>query len=133
MRARPQITDIGVDQANLERRIAFLEQSQSNGLGIWVPIPFQNGWGPYAGTKYYPPSYMVVDQWVRLRGLLAGGTINAVASAGLPPPPRDEVFGPLTSGNVSCRLDITKNGELIPVSGSSAWISLSGISYSLIE
>lgn len=98
----------------------------------WYGATMQNGWQPYGGTLYSPPSFRKdYDGLVMLRGLIKNGTLGAAAFT-LPPdmrPAKQIVFNTLSDAGGTARVDILADGSVIPRSGATAWISLDNINF----
>ena len=91
---------------------------------------FEDGWGPYYG---YSPAVRKIGNQVHLRGLAAGGTVGGSYTmlqlpAGFRPSQRLP-FLTLTNGNTYCRVDVTPDGRVVPMTGNIAWISVNNISF----
>ncbi|HUT46930.1 MAG TPA: hypothetical protein VMX36_11640 [Sedimentisphaerales bacterium] len=94
---------------------------------------FQSGWvnygGPYNPAGYFKDSLGIVH----LRGLVKGGAVGTNATIFTLPsgyrPQNQELQVTITNGNASCRIDIAKDGRVIPSSGSPGWFSLDGITF----
>jgi len=98
----------------------------------WQTIrSFANGWRNYSNT-YNPAAYFKDSMGiVHLRGLVKLGTIRKhvfTLPAGYRPA-RRELHVACTYNNVSGRVDILTNGQVLPWAGSNKWISLDGITF----
>ncbi len=91
-----------------------------------------NNWVAYGGDLATPQYTKSADGIVTLKGMIKSGTTTELTyMAKLPPGYRPlKTLAFVTPSNDSVgRVDVGENGYLIFRSGSSAWISLSGISY----
>lgn len=101
--------------------------------GVWNALTLQNSWG-YYGTPYNTAGYMKTSAGVvLLKGMISGGTAtNGTILATLPVGYRPMIpllFGTSTSSNVSGRIDVYPNGNIVIIAGSSSWISLDNIRF----
>lgn len=96
----------------------------------WTLPILLNSWKRYSQTYEAPAFYKDITGLVRFRGAVASGTINNpifTLPSGYRPGSR-EIFVAMSNTGVS-QLDVTADGDVIPVSGGTTWFSLSGISY----
>lgn len=97
---------------------------------VWTAPAFENSWLNYGGgwvpAGYYKDPYGVV----RLRGLIASGTIGQTAFT-LPEGYRPTVnlFLAASSNNAFSYVTIAADGRVIPSTGDNTWVSLSGLSF----
>ena len=101
-----------------------------------VPEPFKaptllNSWVNYDAA--YNPAGYYKDPWgrVHLRGAVKNGTAIGTAiftlAAGYRPPFRQ--LHVVDSNNAHGRVDVLADGTVLGVAGSTAWVSLDGISF----
>jgi hypothetical protein len=99
----------------------------------WKDASLVNGWQRYNNTfdtaGYFKDSMGIVH----LRGLVKSGTIGGEKPIFTLPkgyrPNLREVHVVCTWNDASGRVDIAKNGQVIPVAGNKTWISLYGITF----
>lgn len=95
---------------------------------------FQNSWVNYdaAGTGFEEAGFCKRGGIVYLKGLVKSGTISTTAPIFTLPlgyrPKNTRLFGTISNSAIG-RIDIQPDGDVIPVTGSNAWISLDGISF----
>jgi hypothetical protein len=96
----------------------------------WQTPTFTNSWANFGGG-YNPAGYFKDNSGVvHLRGLVRSSVLGAAIFT-LPNthrPPGRAIFS-VMSNNLAARVDVLNNGQVVPVSGSSAWISLEGITF----
>ena len=101
----------------------------------WIVIgaagapPFQNAWTNY-GSPFSTAAYRKINGVVRLRGLIASGTMSAAAFT-LPAgyrPTQQWLFGTISNSSIG-RVDVTTAGVVMPSLGSNAWYALDGLSF----
>jgi hypothetical protein len=105
----------------------------------WTSVSsFLNGWSNFGGWQM--AQYRKIGDEVRLRGLVAGGTFGATVGLMfyLPVgfrPPLGEIFGVDVANSVQGRVEVQPDGRVIAwgtaASGSNAYLSLSGIVFSV--
>jgi hypothetical protein len=113
----------GLDDLAVQRGVAP--------TGTWTAADFQNGWSNF-GHGYTPAGYrMLPGSTVELRGLIAGGTIDRpVFSLPVGMRPAYRLLLPtFSSSNNACRLDVTADGLVIPVTGQNGWLTLDGVCF----
>lgn len=97
----------------------------------WHQATLQNKWTNY-GQGYNTAAYTRTDDdWVRIRGLVQGGTIGTTIftlPVGYRPPARG-LFAASTSPNAYGRVDVHSSGAVVAITGSNGWISLDGIAF----
>lgn len=98
----------------------------------WIAPTLTNGWVNYDTITFNSAAYRKTpDGKVHLKGLIKAGTLGAAAftlPAGYRPAGR-ELFDAI-SNNAQGRVDIAKEGGVVPVSPSSnTWVSLDNISF----
>ena len=106
------------------------------------PTKFESGWSNYGGSFVTAGYTITEDGWVRLRGLVKGGTFDTtgtkpvfvlpdkpvnyrpvarhIFAVSTPPPATDPKMG---------RVDVLPNGYVIAHYGTSGYLSLDGISF----
>jgi Tfp pilus assembly protein PilE len=102
-------------------------------LDLWTDLTLQNGWANYNNSYATAGFTRSPTGRVFLKGLVRYGTVtNGTVIANLPQgyrPAGKLVFQAATSANVSGRIDVAANGDVIIVSGSTNWIALDNISF----
>jgi len=95
----------------------------------WKPLPLVGTWVEY-GSPYSPCGYRkLASGLVVVRGLVRNGSgVICNFPAGYRPSTQG-LFNVQCDPNVACRVDLTPEGSLQQVSGSNAWLSLSGVTY----
>lgn len=96
----------------------------------FIAPTFSGTWANF-GSGYNPAGYYK-DPFgiVRLRGLIAAGTINTVAFV-LPAgyrPGSTELISTI-SLDAAARLEIAANGNVVPVTGTNTWFSLDNVTF----
>jgi len=101
----------------------------------WCNISLVNGWQHY-GSPYATPQYTKsADGIVMLKGLINGGSSNAIQITTLPAGycPAETLLLATSSAAAWSRLDVARqsNGTciVVPAAGSTTWISLDNIHY----
>lgn len=92
---------------------------------------FLSGWRNYGENYNTAGFYKDRAGSVHLKGLVAGGSVGAAVFV-LPlgyRPVGQEVHAVMTAPNAAGRVDVRPNGEVFPVAGSNAWLSLDGITF----
>jgi hypothetical protein len=101
----------------------------------WTPAPLVNNWKNYQRTYATAAFTKTDDGWVRLRGLIEGGTVDPngnIPIFTLPPgyrPPARLLFVAETSPNENGRIDVWADGKVSCLKGNPGWLSLDGISF----
>lgn len=107
------------DQVNLNASdIAALKTAP------WINASYLNGWTTFTG--YQPAAYRKIGDMVQVRGIIALGSMNAVAFI-LPTgyrPPMDLILPQRCSGNTSGTLIIRANGDYLPQVGVNTWFTI---------
>lgn len=97
----------------------------------WSAPTFQNAWTNYGSGYATAGYYRQPDGWVRLKGLIRGGTTNATMftlPAGYRPP--FEVYASVISNGSTARLRITTSGAVNKTDGgSNDHVGLDGITF----
>lgn len=96
----------------------------------WIALPLVNSWVSYDNT-YGPPRYRKVAGVVFVQGLIRSGSLGAVAFT-LPAgyrPSLKLLFVVDRDPNVDGRIDVETNGNVVMVTASTGWTSLSGITF----
>lgn len=92
---------------------------------------FTNSWAQYGDFTYGTIGYYKdALGTVHLRGLLASGTLNTAAFT-LPAgyrPEYGQIYGTV-AGGAFAELRVYNDGTVVPVSGSTAWFSLFGVTF----
>jgi hypothetical protein len=101
--------------------------------GTWVSVTFNTGWGDF-GSGYQTIQYRKTGDTVQMRGLCyrfsGSSPIICTLPSGYRPPYR-EVFVVMADGAAG-RLDVTTAGEMTLVAGTTGYVSLSGIRFSVL-
>lgn len=106
----------------------------SNATNRYTAPIWANGWMDYDANNYSPAGYQKrSDGLVSLRGLIKSGTMG-VSAFQLPPGfrPKSKILRYAMNGTSADRvgrLDITTDGQVIPVNGGNAWFSLDGVTF----
>lgn len=93
--------------------------------------PFLNAWAVYGGGFEEPGFYKDPFNRVHLAGLIKDGSVGDPAfnlPAGYRPRAR-QILSSVSSGDTAFRIDVLATGDVIPMSGTNTYISLSGLSY----
>jgi hypothetical protein len=97
--------------------------------GVGEPA-YQNGWVDY-NTEYAGAGFMKdATGVVHLTGLVKSGTINTaifILPVGYRPAHR-QIYTTMSNSAIS-RFDVVADGQVIPISGSNAWVSLETVSF----
>jgi hypothetical protein len=91
----------------------------------WQTPTFQNDWAEYADANYGTVRYRKVGGLVFIRGLIADGTLGAVAFT-LPVgyrPAQHHIFASVSAG-AFVELRVLNNGDVLPLGGNTAWFSV---------
>lgn len=119
-----------VDDLELGNNFVLHEGNLQSRQPNWKGIPYLNGASDYNTSTYFPGQYRKkLDGDVQLRGMVKGYTIGqalGILPAGSRPGKREMFIGYNAYSNV-VRVDVLPSGEIIPVAGDLAWVSLSGI------
>lgn len=118
------------DMNILERDVDYVRGDTS-----WTVVSaFSNSWANY-GSGYDPAAYRKEGDWVKLRGLIAGGT-NAQIAFTLPTgyrPPYQQIY-PSLQNSVFGRVDVQTTGAVLinpNGTGSTAYVPLDDITFSV--
>lgn len=137
----PPIQQFSVDTLKVNTLLDVVSKIQFDALDIHVvgntgEAAYQNSWHAY-GAPYAKAAYVKTpDGWVRLFGVIAGGTVGSAAFV-LPPgyrPDNAALPGPFavfsSSANSIGRVDVSTNGAVTPMSPSvTGSVSLEGITF----
>lgn len=137
----PPIQQFSVDTLKVNSLLDVVSKVQFDALDVHVvgvagAAAYQNGWHAY-GAPYAKAAYVKTpDGWVRLFGVIAGGTVGSSAFI-LPPgyrPDDSALPGPFSvftsSANPIGRVDIQAGGAVTPISPSvNVGVSLEGITF----
>jgi hypothetical protein len=125
-----------LDTGNIEvqRAGAWVVYRPSRSEG-WTTPRLENNWENY-GQGYATAAYTKTDDgWVRLRGLVRNGVIDAnggkaifTLPGGYRPPMR-HLYAAETSPNDNGRIDVWPDGRVSCLKGNNGWLSLDGISF----
>lgn len=98
----------------------------------WQAPSLQNGWVDY-GSGYAPSGYFKDSTGVvHLRGLVKSGPVGSLPIFTLPPqyrPAFRAIFPVKTFAADVGRVDVLADGSVIPIDGSSSYVSLEGITF----
>lgn len=100
-------------------------------IGHWRTPQMNNGWVNY-DPVYNPATYrMLPGSMVEIRGLIKNGGIgtNVFLLGQGWWPLFNQIRIVMTYNNVAGRVDIGGNGSVVPITGSSTWVSLDGIQW----
>ena len=99
--------------------------------GPWNALTLSNGWGNYGGG-FTSASYAKQSGFVRVRGVISGGTTTAGILLGNLPVgyrPVGAMIFPGVTNAATARLDVQANGNIIASGASASWLSLDAISF----
>lgn len=106
--------------------------------GAWTEIQggvgFQNGWANFGGAYNTAAARLDADGTVRLKGLIAGGTLGLTAftlPAAYRPATKLQLFAASSLGLGTGVVQIDTSGNLIPNGASNTYVTLDGLTYSL--
>lgn len=99
----------------------------------WQTVKFQDGWTNY-GERYNPAAYFKDSMGiVHLRGLVKNGGLGYDKTIFTLPvgyrPEHRQLFVNCRHDQASGRADVETDGRVIPISGSSTWFSLDGLTF----
>lgn len=100
-------------------------------VDTWHAPTFQNGWTNYSSTFTTAAYTITEDGWVRLRGLVKGGTINTAIFT-LPTgyrPTATHLFTASTYPNAYCRIDVRADGQVVAATGNNTWVALDNLAF----
>lgn len=101
------------------------------GLGGWTNATYQNGWSSYLASSFPAAQYRQdADGTVHIRGLIGNGPNGTVVfnlPAGMRP--GKILLRVNQSSNVTGRIDIHGNGNLVAATSTAGWVTLDGISF----
>lgn len=117
------------ESLTLDGSVTFSGNQSYVNVGATGAAQFANGWINW-GAPYYAASYWKDPfGFVHLRGLIQAGTVGSTAFI-LPPGYRPNAtagpFAVLSNGAVG-RVDVFSTGDVVPMSGSTVYVSLDGI------
>jgi hypothetical protein len=97
----------------------------------WAAATYEGSWTNY-GSGWSPARYMLDSAGiVHMDGLVSGGSgVICVLPVGYRPA-NQVLFATLTSGNNNARIDMRSDGSVYMDSGSSAWLSLHTVVFSV--
>jgi hypothetical protein len=97
----------------------------------WTPFTFSNGWANF-GAGADTAGFRQVGNTVKLRGLISGGAVNAVALT-LPVGyrPTGVKFFAVDSNSAFGKVTISTTGAVVLVVGSNVYASLDGIEFDI--
>ena len=137
----PPIPQFSVDTLKVNDLLDIGNKVQFDAFNVHVigntgEPAFNNGWTHYGSPYSKAAYYKTPDGWVRLFGVIAGGTVGSPAFE-LPPgyrPDSSALPGPFAvfsgSANSIGRVDVTSGGVVTPISPSSnTSVSLEGITF----
>jgi hypothetical protein len=119
-----------------EREIGYVDSDGVTSLAMaepWNITPLTNSWANVDPSAYsgHASFYRQPLGNVLLRGLIAGGTIGSgIMTLPVPYRPQFRYLLVTNSNNASGRLDVTSDGVVLPVSGSTAEFSLDALEFS---
>lgn len=120
------------DNANLKLPATALPSIESTKyVGVTGQPEFLHSWVAYEAGFEVPGFYKDVFNRVYLCGLLKDGSIGNAAfvlPSGYRPKARQQ-FSAVSDGDTGFRVDVLATGDVIPISGTNPYISLSGISF----
>lgn len=121
--------DITVTQElRLKGDLTVVTQPDFRKIGSTGSPPFENSWVYYGGGWQEPGFWKDPLGFVHLRGMMKSGTLTTAAFT-LPPgfrPDKGEIFNAVTDTG-SGRVDVLPDGTVVPQSGGTGFVSLSGI------
>ncbi|NES77323.1 MULTISPECIES: hypothetical protein [Okeania] len=122
--------NVGIGTKNPSAKLVVTGGETTLQQESWQTPTLQNGWVNY-GSGYNSAGYFKDSLGiVHLKGLVRNGTANTIFTlpVGYRPAAR-ELHSVATYNNTIGRVDIFSNGRVQRISGSSAWVSLDGITF----
>ena len=112
----------------------YVDSTVAAGAGVvpWIDVGFANSWTNY-GSGFQTCQYRKIGDVVTVRGLISSGNVPwgifqlAVGYR----PPATLIFPVDTANSVHGRVDIGTDGWVLPTVANSAYLSLTGISFSV--
>jgi len=97
----------------------------------WTKVIFGSGWSNYDVSLYVPAEYRLVGDEVQLRGLVAGGSGTIFTLPEGHRPCREHLWC-VDATNAHARVDITSDGQVSLLAGTSTYLTLSGMHFSVL-
>jgi len=106
----------------------------SAGATAWATPTLTNSWVPWSSGAWGAPQYRKVGDVVQLRGMAASGTLTVpmfTLPVGFRPPgPFVSSFAVVTA-DIFGQVRIDTAGQVNVMNGSTTWVSLAGLSFSV--